>query len=548
MTEQKSTSEAGLMGMVSQGLATITRYSITLPMYPLRLLPESLRGGASQPITSLLEMSTIFPRALIDGMNQAAREISGREVAPEEGPKVERPGLFTYRDEDQDAAIVFVHGFYMNAENTWGDFPRLVTEDSQLAHWDVFSIGYATNFWIDIAGLWKASPPIDRLGLLLDTVCKNEPLDRYKAIALVAHSMGGLVVQRALVDSEELRKRVAYVTLYGTPSNGLVKAGLIKKWKRQIRDMAAGSAFIIDLRRRWTQDIGDKPTFRFLTVAGDQDELVPSTSSLEPFPESVRAIIPGDHLTIADARNASDLQVQVLIKHLCNTAAPAGPWNSARMAVESRDFQRAIDDLWPHREELDDDTLVTLALALSSVGRDDDAIAVLKETGRGTTDQMGTLGGRLKRRWLAERKREDAEESLRLYEKAYAEAKKSKDDSQGFYHAINVAFMQLAYKKDENKAKEWARHALKHCGASKEDLWRYATEGEANLYLNNDDAAIAGYRKALEYEPKPWQLASMYEQASRVTDLLGKPTVAERLRKVFREQDQVKEAEKGPED
>jgi len=547
MTEQRSTSESGLVDTLTRTLATLTRYSITLPFYPLRLLPESLRGSASQPITSLLEMTTVFPRAMIDGLNQASRELSGRAAAPEDGPTVERPGLFTYRDEDQSAAIVFIHGFYLNAENTWGDFPRLITEEPQLAHWDVFSIGYATNLWIDIAGLWKASPPIDRLALLLDTVCKNAPLDRYDAIALVAHSMGGLVVQRALVDSEDLRRRVAYLTLFGSPSNGLVKANLIKLWKRQIRDMAAGSPFILDLRRRWAQDVGDKPTFSFLTVAGDQDELVPSTSSLEPFPERYRGIIPGDHLTIASAKSAKDLQVEVLVKHLTNAAAPAGPWNSARVAVQSRDFQRAIDDLWPHREELDDATVVTLALALSSVGRDDDAIAVLKESGRSTTDQMGTLGGRLKRRWLAERKRDDAEEALRLYTGAYAEAKKKKDAAQCYYHAINVAFMQLAYKKDKDKAKEHAQHALGHCAAAEEDLWRFATEGEANLYLGHDDEAVAGYRKALGYEPKPWQLASMYEQASRVAELLAKPAVAEKLRKVFREQDQVKEAEEGPE-
>ncbi|HEX9735035.1 MAG TPA: tetratricopeptide repeat-containing protein [Thermoanaerobaculia bacterium] len=546
MTEQRSSGESGLMGILTQSLATLTRYSITLPFYPLRWLPESLRGSASQPITSLLEASAVFPRALIDGLNQASLQLSGREAAADAGPTMERPGLFTYRDEDQSAAIVFIHGFYLNAENTWGDFPRLVTEEPQLAHWDVFSIGYATNLWIDVAGLWKASPPIDRLALLLDTVCKNEPLDRYDAIALVAHSMGGLVVQRALVDSEDLRRRVAYLTLYGTPSNGLVKANLIKVWKRQIRDMAAGSPFILDLRRRWGQDIGEKPTFSFLTVAGDQDELVPSTSSIEPFPERYRAIIPGDHLTIVNAKGAKDLEVQVLIKHLTNAAAPAGPWNSARVAVQSREFQRAIDELWPHRAELDDATLVTLALALSSVGRDDDAIALLKESGRNTTDQMGTLGGRLKRRWLAERKRDDAEEALRLYMGAYAEAKKKKDAAQGFYHAINVAFMELAYKKDKEKAKEYARHALGHCAAAEEDLWRFATEGEANLYLGHDDEAVAGYKKALEYEPKPWQLASMYEQACRVTELLGKPTVSERLRKVFREQDQVKEAEEGP--
>ena len=63
MTEQRSTSGSGLTDTLTQTLATLTRYSITLPFYPLRLLPESLRDGASQPITSLLEMTTILPPA-----------------------------------------------------------------------------------------------------------------------------------------------------------------------------------------------------------------------------------------------------------------------------------------------------------------------------------------------------------------------------------------------------------------------------------------------------------------------------------------------------
>ena len=66
----------------------------------------------------------------------------------------------------------------------------------------------------------------------------------------------------------------------------------------------------------------------------------------------------------------------------------------------------------PH---LDDKSLVTLALALESVGRQGDAIDMLMKANPHGTDPIGVLAGRLKRRWLVEHKRSDAEQALSLY-------------------------------------------------------------------------------------------------------------------------------------
>ena len=177
-----------------------------------------------------------------------------------------------------------------------------------------------------------------------------------------------------------------------------------------------------------------------------------------------------------------------------------------------------------------------LSLALDSVGRRQDAIEVLQSSGReSTTDQMGTLGGRLKRRWLLERKKEDSDGARELYAKGLAAAEKAKDPSQIFYLAINVAFMALAVDNDKKTARESARKALDHTAKADEDVWNFATRGEANLYLGNDDAAIEGYRAALDKKPKPWQLTSMFQQAVQVAELLDNEAVADRLRTLFRE-------------
>ena len=464
--------------------------------------------------------------------NETDSDFGGGEATPGSG----RPGVHPVRNRGQNAAIVFVHGFGRSSENTWGDFLSIVAREPTLTDWDIYSIGYTTGMLMDIGGLWSASPPIGRLAEYLSTAIMNPPLDRYDSLAIVAHSMGGLVTQRALVDSGDVRRWVGHVICYGSPSGGLKKTTLFKRWKRQIRDMDSNSEFITDLRKRWDQTFGDDPPFGFKVVAGDSDEFVPAWSTLEPFPDKFRCVIPGNHMTIVSPSTPNDLSVQVLVKHLAGDAAPAGPWNSARVAVEGRRFQKAIDELWPHRTELDDSTMVMLSLALDSVGRREDAIEVLRDSGHeSTSDQMGTLAGRLKRRWLVERRRDDATAARALYADALAAAEAADRPDQVFYHAINLAFMALAADGDRKAAKEYAIKALEHTARADDDVWSLATEGEAKLYLGDADGALDAYRMALEKKPKPWQINSMFQQAVEVSELRDDEETAGRLRGLFRE-------------
>jgi PGAP1-like protein. len=164
------------------------------------------------------------------------------------------------------------------------------------------------------------------LGGLIETVADVPPLDAYGSIAILAHSMGGLLAQRALLSSDALRKRVSHLLLFGTPSNGLEKASPFHFWKRQIRDMATGSPFITTLRGDWTTTIGTTPPFTFVTVAGDKDEFVPRTSSIEPFPEPRRRVAYGNHLEIVKPPDAEHLGYKIALKALTGTGPPAVPW------------------------------------------------------------------------------------------------------------------------------------------------------------------------------------------------------------------------------
>jgi hypothetical protein len=162
-----------------------------------------------------------------------------------------------------------------------------------------------------------------------------------------------------------------------------------------------------------------------------------------------------------------------------------------------------------------------------------DAIALLRGAGHTGTDPLGVLAGRLKRRWLVEQRKSDAEEALALYRQGF-ELSSGKDAAQAFYHAINCAFMERAYACDVTASMGFAQEALTQCAASgKDDVWRHATEGEAHIYLGHPDEADAAYGRALLKQTWPWQVHSMYQQAVRAADLTEDPVMIDRINRRF---------------
>jgi pimeloyl-ACP methyl ester carboxylesterase len=438
-------------------------------------------------------------------------------------------------------AIIFIHGFMGNVRQTWARFPELLSAEARLRDWDIYSLGYPSSYWLDVLGIWKANPDIPAIATTLRTTAALPPLQSYGSLTLIAHSMGGLAVQRALVDDDGFAARVGHVLLFGTPSNGLVKAVFSRFWKQQLDNMAEGGAFITDLRQRWSGKFINRPSpFKFCVVAGDQDEFVPRRSSIGPFQEVIPQqcfVIPGDHLSLVKPEAAENLALQLVFKTIIGEAAAAGSGNAARVALEARQFHETIRLLEPHCDQLDRPALVQLALAYEGVGRQADAIHLL-ESNLSTTDAMGVLAGRLKRRWWVERRRADAERARALYAQALELSLQNNDYPQAFYHGINVAFMHLAFgdRPEAERltvARTQAQKVLEYCAQSPAEKWRLATEGEAQLLLGNPEAALASYQAAVAAHPTPRELDSMYQQAIRIASLLGDEYTADRLSPIF---------------
>src|SRR5207244_2838857 len=142
-----------------------------------------------------------------------------------------------------------------------------------------------------------------------------------------------------------------------------------------------------------------------------------------------------------------------------------------------------------------------------------------QQHGAGRTDAMGTLAGRLKRRWVAERREADAKRALELYRDAMEIASAREDWDQSYYHSINVAFLTLAFERNRQAATDQARSTLEYCVHATAGKWRSASEGEANLILGDRQSALEAYQKALEFMPSRREAEAMLRQATWVTEI-----------------------------
>ncbi len=258
---------------------------------------------------------------------------------------VANPVKFENRHGATRHAAVFVHGFTGDGVKTWGTFPERLTQMPELGAFDYWfwqypsklSLSYAVTKWF-----WENDPDITTIGQGLRTLLDGtiDADDRYQEIKLVAHSMGGLVVQAYVI--EELRRireaaidvsqsklsKINEIVMYATPSGGLRKARFGSFLKNQIADMSDISDFVTNLRTEWKEQVDDRRddpdslgTFGVTVVGGMKDRFVPPESALEPFPFDEQLLVPGNHVQLVKPEKVGTAPVDVLVQRLLRPRA-----------------------------------------------------------------------------------------------------------------------------------------------------------------------------------------------------------------------------------
>jgi pimeloyl-ACP methyl ester carboxylesterase len=409
--------------------------------------------------------------------------------------------IIPFRSEGNGNIVCFVHGFSGDPESTFKPIPEFIIAENELNGWDVISIGYSTDLMPNIGkGIWAANPDITKIANYLQTNLEIL-FDHYNRVALIGHSMGGLVIQRAILNRDDIHK-ISHVLFYGTPSGGLKKAWFLRWFKNQICDMDYEGEFIKKLRNEWNKRFNHQYPFKFATVAGELDEFVPTNSSLDPFIKDHHFITAGNHITMVKPDSNMDTSFQVIKKMLgIGSGIPYLIGNDKGLNNLIASYFEEAEILGKKLPDLDAKGFKKYIFALEGIGKIDDAIKVLEESEiiKSNTDFMGILGGRFKRKYLVEETKTILEKAIYWYDKALQLSLQSNNNSQIYYHAINLAFLFLMLDEtDLTKTKEMAQLALKHCQiANGGEYWEDATIAEAYLYLNAFEQSKIFYASAI---------------------------------------------------
>lgn len=254
--------------------------------------------------------------------------------------------------------VLFVHGLFSGAD-TWSAFEDLLRRDRDLDFVATHAMQYATP---------KARLRPDRripdfadLGAQLATRLKAEDLRDARSVVLVAHSQGGLVVQKFLASAtirgqaRELA-RIRQIVLYACPTLGSPFFAKTRTWlfagrhpqehHLRLLDGEVFEAHQLVLRNVVNADTVTDYTcpIPVTAVVGGEDNIVPRIEATGWFPTT--ETVAADHFSILKPASHSAMQYQILKAALLQAADVERPGPAAgpgRDAVEQQAIQFSVE-------------------------------------------------------------------------------------------------------------------------------------------------------------------------------------------------------------
>ena len=225
-----------------------------------------------------------------------------------QGIKTEKLRDWVREDPQRHQLIVFVHGFSSNKDAAWGQFPSLLMDDLDFDDVNIHRFGYPTKVCGQVSDIQNQG---DLLASFLKEFLTGEP-PRYRQVALVGHSMGGLVILHALLKLERdhfevLQDKDLKVLTFGTPYFGVenTDALLLLCGNKQANDLIVLNDKLGELSHDWTQRYNQKsapsgretPQVPLYPFRGTEDQFISKTSACG-YPQTPCEVVDGDHESI----------------------------------------------------------------------------------------------------------------------------------------------------------------------------------------------------------------------------------------------------------
>ena len=239
-------------------------------------------------------------------------------------------------------SVVFVHGIFGDTVGTWTDdasgktfFDFLQSAPGMAGKFDIYAFGFTSNMFKDGSlDIREASNKLE------DFLTYNKVWD-YRTVVFVAHSMGGLIVLKEMINYPKHREQTPLVMLYATPSEGSQITSIAKYVVNNpaISEMlnADGNVFLQELSDSWGLIADeDKPTvicaYEKSPVYG---QMIVPWSSATRFCKGVPSAIEGaTHITIVKP----DRQDHPSVVALVNAMNQYVVGTSTTSLIETPDF------------------------------------------------------------------------------------------------------------------------------------------------------------------------------------------------------------------